>query len=651
MSPEQAAGDLEQLGAASDVYSLGATLYCLLTGAPPFVGDAVDVIPHVRRGDFRPPRVVDPAIDRALEAVCLKAMALRPEDRYGSPRALAEDVERWLADEPLSAWREPWSRRLARWQARHRAGVMAAGAAVLVALAGLGIVLAVQARANDHLLRANESLAAANARVMTANSELEAANGRERQRFDLATEAIRRYHTGVSEDFLLRQDQFKELRDRLLRDAVAFYQKLEGLLVGQTDTRSRRALGRAYEEVGELTDKVGSVPEALAMHRKALEVRRALAREAAADPDVQADVGRSLIAIGYLQGKMGHYQEALASLQEARSVLGVSTRSGRDRGAILREIARSDYWTGVFYRRVGQTQPAMRALDEATAIVARLAAAHPGSVDDQRLLSWCENDTGVTRYEQGSTAEALTAFERSRRIKQKIVAEHPGVAEYRRDLASSHHNLGFVLRETGRPIEAVAAHEASLAILESLVAAYPAVTLLQSDLANGLNDAGDALRLVGRMAEARASYERALAILDGLVQANPTVTGDQSRLLQGIRLQGIRGLGATQRAAGRDAEAMASWRRATAEGRRLRPSDGESLYYLACCHALLGGAAAAPAELDRAMAVLRQAVAAGYRSLDCMRRDPDLDPLRPRPDFGALLLDLAFPAEPFARGE
>jgi hypothetical protein len=108
MSPEQAAGDLDRLGPRSDVYSLGATLYCLLTGKPPFLGDDAGLIlRQVQQGAFSRPRMLDPSIDPALEAVCLKAMARRPEDRYGSPRALAEDIERWMADEPVSGYREP----------------------------------------------------------------------------------------------------------------------------------------------------------------------------------------------------------------------------------------------------------------------------------------------------------------------------------------------------------------------------------------------------------------------------------------------------------------------------------------------------------------------------------------------------------------
>src|SRR5262245_28318682 len=116
MSPEQASGDLDRLGPRSDVYSLGATLHCLLTGKPPLEGEDIgEILRKVQAGDFRAPREVVPWLDKALDAVCAKAMATKPEERYGSCRALADDVERWMADEPVSAWADPWTRRLVRW--------------------------------------------------------------------------------------------------------------------------------------------------------------------------------------------------------------------------------------------------------------------------------------------------------------------------------------------------------------------------------------------------------------------------------------------------------------------------------------------------------------------------------------------------------
>src|SRR5262249_9728546 len=158
-SPEQAGGDLEQLGPRSDVYSLGATLYCLLTGRAPVEGDDLgELLRRVQRGEFPPPRQVDPSLDPALEAVCLKAAALQPGGRYPSSRALAEDLERWMAGEPVTAWREPWTARARRQLARHRTMVAAGAAAAAVAIAGLAAVLAVQARANGELMATNARL-------------------------------------------------------------------------------------------------------------------------------------------------------------------------------------------------------------------------------------------------------------------------------------------------------------------------------------------------------------------------------------------------------------------------------------------------------------------------------------------------------------
>jgi serine/threonine protein kinase/tetratricopeptide (TPR) repeat protein len=137
MSPEQAAGRLDKLSPASDVYSLGATLYTVLTGCNPFdtVSTSVDVLRHVQQGNFPKPKQRDSDVPAGLQAICLKAMETNPKARYATPTRLAEDLEHWLADEPVGAHQESFSQRLGRWERKHRSYVRAGGVALLLVAA------------------------------------------------------------------------------------------------------------------------------------------------------------------------------------------------------------------------------------------------------------------------------------------------------------------------------------------------------------------------------------------------------------------------------------------------------------------------------------------------------------------------------------
>jgi WD40 repeat protein len=137
MAPEQVAG-AKEVGPAADVYALGSILYELLTGRPPFRGVGVlETLEQVRSREPAPPSRLQPRLPRDLDTVCLKCLRKEPAKRYASAEALAEDLGRFLAGEPVRARPTPWWERAAKW-ARRRPAVAALLAAVMTT-AALGV--------------------------------------------------------------------------------------------------------------------------------------------------------------------------------------------------------------------------------------------------------------------------------------------------------------------------------------------------------------------------------------------------------------------------------------------------------------------------------------------------------------------------------
>jgi tetratricopeptide (TPR) repeat protein/tRNA A-37 threonylcarbamoyl transferase component Bud32 len=662
MSPEQAAGELDRLGPRSDVYSLGATLYCLLTGRPPFLGDDAGIIlRQVQRGEFPSPRALDPALDRALEAVCLKAMAPRPEDRYGSPRALAEDVERWTADEPVAAWREPLGRRACRWAWRNRTPVTAAVVAVVVAAAGLAAVSVVQVEANRSLVGANSRLQTALAREERANEALRTANAREhaareraQRRFGLARRAVEQFHTGASADVLLNEPHMRALRVKLLAAARAFYAQLQAELEGDDDPSSRAELAAAYEGFALTTDKAGSSREALAAYGRALAIRESLAQAEPAAVAPQRAVATCLRKIGNLQFNTGCSEEGLRTL--GRSLAMVEPRAALDpadgaaAAGILSEI-------GDYQRLTGRLAEAARSFGRSATLYRRLVDEQPNVADLSDGLASCYLKLSRLLTQEGRPDEALRWLAQSLAAYERLSAEQPEVDSYRDAQDEVLLHTGVNNRIAGRPAEALQWFGRSLAMTERLAADRPGVVRYRSRVGVIHNQLSIAYTRLGRPAESLQSAGRALETFEQLTGEHPDIVPLQTQLATSLGQ-----LGSMHQELGHRDEARRALERSCSVLENHPQPEPVDLYNLACSRARLAGLADAEAvggpsrdrdlghqQAEAAMAALRRAVAAGYTNLPDVIRDPDLDPLRSRSDFQLLMMDLAMPAVPFAR--
>ncbi len=365
MPPEQAAGRIDQLAPASDVYSLGATLYYMLTGTSPCKGKNVnEVLQNARSGKFKKPHVVQPQLPKALEAICLKAMSLASADRYVSPQQIADEVERYLADEPVQALTEPAYIRARRWIRKHPRVVGSIAATLLVGLSSAIMITTIVMGKNLELATANGELKKANQAEHRALELKMKESERANQNLARATLVVKRFTTEVvsSRELLNDTPGTQMVRSRLLVMARDFYQdflasntevtSLSPLvahselqlsvaaaeigdselaessaasayarfttLVNQTPSRDLQdGLAATSQQLGYLHERRGQLEDAEQFYAASVAARRGLN-----DNSPQEILGllRSLVNLGNTEEQLGRNSEAKVSFQEAVDV-------------------------------------------------------------------------------------------------------------------------------------------------------------------------------------------------------------------------------------------------------------------------------------------------------------------------------------------
>ena len=283
----------------ADIYSLGAILYEILSGKPPFADPASspqsvrELLRRISEDEPIPPRQLAAGVPPALEAICLKSLEKDPAERYAGAAELGQEVQRWLADEPVRVYREPFLARLGRWARRNRALVNSLGVLLLTTLIGVSVFAVVLDDANNQLGKANGRLEVEKAetdkalkKVKEANEQLEKekiqtveARNRAERNFLKAKDAVDKYLTKISEERLLNVPGFQDLRRELLATAKTFHEDFtreQG-----NDPASREALARADFQLASILDDLGERVEAIAVLQHAQKTLSGFAGRAA----------------------------------------------------------------------------------------------------------------------------------------------------------------------------------------------------------------------------------------------------------------------------------------------------------------------------------------------------------------------------------
>jgi tetratricopeptide (TPR) repeat protein/tRNA A-37 threonylcarbamoyl transferase component Bud32 len=469
MSPEQAQGRLDILGPPTDVYGLGAVLLHILTNEPPYSAPTPEEIQtQVVNDPVKPPHLRAVGVPPALDAVCLKALSKKPDDRYESASALADEVQHWLADEPVQAYPEPVAVRASRWARRHKAVVSAATvfmAVSVIALATASTLIYREKRATENVLDSSNDFA-----LKIVEGADRSVGDVQRLRLSMSQAGVgllkdirkERPEDGRTAATLARLLQFEATAKRVsgqLADAEAGLKEsialLEPFLAKEPENAIYRSVcASSHTNLGSVQMLLGRRIDAAASHQRAIDLYESPARE-----DQEARFHRALAAneLAIVHFGWKPVEEARKSSLEAvamlQGLMGPGTMESNPQVCLLYSGALNR--TALCLFELDLRAEGFRMLDRSGRMMERLLSLHPNDRDVRhfRALVWLHHGHACSA-DQGREKEAVDSLQRAAEVWRGLLVQWPDFDRYRSLFAEAIAGRADLYRRQNRPKDA-----------------------------------------------------------------------------------------------------------------------------------------------------------------------------------------------------